>query len=279
LSSLPPGPSDRLNTQRIEEVVKRSEYWQQLTYLEHTGSTNDVAKDLASQEAPEGTIVVSEEQTAGRGRMDRRWVAPLKSSILCSILFRPNLSAGQAHRLTMLCSMAAADAVERVAELHVLIKWPNDLIVTSLDTRGRYEAWRKLGGILTETGMTGDRLEFVVVGIGINVNVPPDLLPRLAPDATSVLAETGREFDRSALLGAVLEGVELRYGRLKSGQSPREEWAARLATLGQRIAVATARGILEGVAETVDEDGALVLRTDDGVRHRLMTGDVTLSHA
>jgi BirA family biotin operon repressor/biotin-[acetyl-CoA-carboxylase] ligase len=175
--------------------------------------------------------------------------------------------------------MAAADAVERVAELHVLIKWPNDLIVTSLDTRGRYEAWRKLGGILTETGMTGDRLEFVVVGIGINVNVPPDLLPRLAPDATSVLAETGREFDRSALLGAVLEGVELRYGRLKSGQSPREEWAARLATLGQRIGVATARGILEGVAETVDEDGALVLRTDDGVRHRLMTGDVTLSHA
>jgi BirA family biotin operon repressor/biotin-[acetyl-CoA-carboxylase] ligase len=178
----------------------------------------------------------------------------------------------------MLCSMAAADAAEEVTRLPVFIKWPNDLIVTSPDSRGRHDAWRKLGGILTETGMTGDRLDFVVVGIGINVNVPPDLLPKLAPDATSVLAETGREFDRSALLVALLEGVELRYRRLRKSHNPREEWAGRLATLGQRIRVATSGGTLEGVAETVDEDGTLILRADDGVRHRLVTGDVTLSH-
>lgn len=278
MSSLPLRPSQKLNPRRIQRVVDRSEYWRQSICLEQVGSTNDVAKDLASQGAPEGTIVVSEEQTAGRGRMDRRWVAPPESSILCSLLFRPSLSPPQAHRLTMLCSMAAADAAEEVTELPVLIKWPNDLIVASRDSRDRQKAWRKLGGILTETGMTGGRLEFVVVGIGINVNVPPELLTQLAPDATSLLAETGQEFDRSALLVALLEDVELRYQQLKRGQSPQEEWATRLATLDRRIRVATADDTLEGVAETVDADGALLLRTDDGVRHRLVTGDVTLSH-
>jgi BirA family biotin operon repressor/biotin-[acetyl-CoA-carboxylase] ligase len=174
--------------------------------------------------------------------------------------------------------MAAADAVERVTELSVRIKWPNDLIVTSRDSTDRHEAWRKLGGILTETGLTGGQLEFVVVGIGINVNVSPNQLPQLAADATSVLAEAGRPVDRSTLLVALLEGVELRYDQLKRSENPREEWASRLATLGQRIRVVTAHTTLEGVAETVDEDGALVLCTDDGVRHRLVTGDVILSH-
>lgn len=273
-------PPDKLNPRRIERTLAQSEFWQQLIYREQVGSTNDIAKELASQGAPEGTVVVSEEQTAGRGRMDRRWVVPPETSILCSILFRPTLSPGQAHRLTMICSLAAADAAEEVTELPVLIKWPNDLIVIKSDDSGeRHAAWRKLGGILTETGMTGSRVEFVVVGIGINVNVPPNLLPQLAPNATSLLSETGRKVDRSALLIALLEGVELRYEQLKRGRSPREEWIARIATLGQRIRVDTPDGTLEGVAETVDEDGALLLRTNDGVRHRLVTGDVTLSHA
>lgn len=270
-------PTNGLNTRRIEGALAQSEFWQQLIYRAQIGSTNDVAKDLASQGAPEGTVVVSEEQTAGRGRMDRRWVAPPESSILCSILFRPKLSPGQVNRLTMICSLAAADIAAEGTGLPVLIKWPNDLIVTSGNSGDRNATWRKLGGILTETGVTGGRVEFVVVGIGINVNVPPDVLPQLAPNATSLLAETGRTLDRSALLIALLEDVELRYERLKRGRNPREEWIARLATLGQRIRVATPDGTLEGVAETVDEDGALLLRMEDGVRHRLVTGDVTLS--
>jgi BirA family biotin operon repressor/biotin-[acetyl-CoA-carboxylase] ligase len=269
--------TDRLMPHRIEKAIRESQFWHQLIYMDQVGSTNDVAKDLASQGAPEGTIVIAEEQTAGRGRMDRRWIAPPGSSILCSILFRPDLSPDQANRLTMLCSMAAADAVEQVAELPVAIKWPNDLIVASGDTQHPSETWGKLAGILTETGMTGAGLDFAVVGIGINVNVPPEELPDLAPDATSLLAETGRETDRSALLVALLESVELRYEQLRSGQSPREEWSARLATLGQRIHVTTTQVTLEGVAEAVDEDGALLLRTADGTVHRLVTGDVTLS--
>lgn len=269
----------RLKPHRIEKALEGSEFWYQLIYLPRAGSTNDVAKDLASQGAPEGIIVVAEEQTAGRGRMDRRWIAPPGSSLLCSILFRPDLSPDRATRLTMLSSMAAADAVERVTGLRVLIKWPNDLIVASGDAQASLGRWRKLGGILTETGMVGAGLDFAVVGIGINVNVPRDELPDLAPNATSLLVESGREVDRSVLLAELMEGVALRYEHLRRGHNPRAEWSTRLATLGQRVQVTTMEGVLEGLAEAVDEDGALLLRTADGAVHRLVSGDVTLSGA
>ena len=125
--------------------------------------------------------------------------------------------------------------------------------------------------------MMGERLDFVVVGIGINVNVPPEALPNLSPDATSILAETGREVERAALLAALLAGVEVRYARMRAGESPRAEWAARLATLGQPVEAITSDGTLVGVAEAVDEDGALLLRTSDGKLYRFLAGDVTLA--
>jgi len=251
--------------------------WWKAVYLPTTGSTNDVAKDLAGQGAPEGTVVVADEQTAGRGRMGRRWLAPPGVCLLCSILFRPDLPPTQAQRLTMICALATADAVGKVAGLRVALKWPNDLIVKPEARSPKSQEWRKLGGILTETGVIGERLDFVVVGIGVNVNVPLQALPDLAPDATSILAETGRRVDRAVLLATLLAGVEERYRRLRAGDSPYAEWAARLATLGKSVMATLPQGRLAGVAEGVDEDGALLLRTSDGVLHRLLAGDVTLS--
>ncbi len=244
--------------------------WRQVIYLPATGSTNDVAKRLAAQGASEGTVVVADEQTAGRGRLGRRWLAPRGACLLCSILLRPQLPPTRANRLTMLCSLAASDAVEKVAGLPVALKWPNDLITQS-------PTWKKLAGVLTETGIVGEQLEFVVVGIGINVNVPPETLPTLDPRATSILAETGKEADRVALLATLLAGVEARYERLRTGENPCAEWVVRLATLGQRVEATTSAGTLAGVAESVNEDGALLLRTPDGKLHRLLAGDVTLS--
>jgi BirA family biotin operon repressor/biotin-[acetyl-CoA-carboxylase] ligase len=266
-----------LSKERIMAALTTEIFGRELVYLPSTGSTNDVAKDLATQGAPEGTVVLADVQTAGRGRMSRRWVAPPGTCLLCSILFRPDLPPAQAQRLTMLCSLAAADAVKQVAELPVALKWPNDLIVQSPISNLQSPAWRKLAGVLTETGVTGQRLDFLVVGVGINANVEPAALPALAPDATSILAETGREVDRAVLLAALLAGVEARYARLRAGESPQVEWAARLATLGQSVEVSTSEGSLAGVAEAVDEDGALLLRTPDGLRHRLLAGDVTLA--
>ncbi len=261
---------DQLDPAKIQTTLTTHTFGRNLVILPRTHSTNDVAKDLATQDAPEGTVVLADEQTSGRGRLGRRWSAPAGACLLCSVLFRPALLPTQAFWLTMLCALAAADAVQQVAGLRASLKWPNDLIVGST-------GWKKLAGVLTENGVTGERLSFVVVGIGVNVNVAPHDLPGLAPDATSILAQTGQETNRAALLAALLEGVEARYARLRTGTNPRAEWAARLATLGQRVDATTPGGTLTGVAETVDADGALLVRTPDGALHRFLAGDVTLA--
>ena len=244
-------------------------------HLPSTTSTNDVARDLAARGAPEGTVVTAEYQTAGRGRLGRRWLAPPGTSLLCSLLFRPPPGLTLLPHptdLTMLCALAAADAVEKAAGLPVSLKWPNDLVVV------RGESWRKLGGLLAETGISGDRVEFVVVGVGINVNVPAESLPDLAPDATSILAETGRETDRDSLLEQFLDGVASRHARWRAGERPWAEWAARLATLGRAVRVVTSERELHGIAEGVDEEGTLLLRTPDGALHRIRVGDILLAH-
>ena len=284
---------DGIDSSRVQAALTTQAFGRNLVALPSTGSTNDVAKDLAARGAPEGTVVLAEEQVAGRGRMGRRWFAPPGTCLLLSILFRPHLPPTQAQRLTMLCALAAADAVEQVAGLQASIKWPNDLIVKAQISKPKGQGpkpktqspkpkaqnWKKLAGVLTETGVLGERLEFVVVGIGINVNVEPEVLPALAPGATSVLAEVGRPVDREALLVALLSGVERRYEALRDGAGPHREWAARLATLGQPVEATTSEGVLTGVAESVDADGALLLRTPSGALHRLLAGDVTLAGA
>jgi len=268
---------ERLRAEKVRRTFAASALWRKIVYLEQVGSTNDVAKDLASQGAPSGTVVIADEQTAGRGRLERRWVAPPHTSLLCSIMLRPDLRPRQAHQLTMICSMAAADAIEELANLPVALKWPNDLVAESHIPKASSPTWRKLAGVLTETGLIHGHLAFVVVGIGINVNVPQEALAELASNATSILAETGRAIRRSALLIELLETTEERYQRLQGGEKPHHEWSTRLVTLGRPVQVITPEGVLEGVAEGVDGDGALLLRTQQGALRRLLVGDVTLS--
>jgi BirA family biotin operon repressor/biotin-[acetyl-CoA-carboxylase] ligase len=247
-----------------------------LLYLERTGSTNSVASEAAREGAPDGTVVVAAEQTAGRGRLGRRWEAPAGTCLLCSVLFRPDLPLTRIQHLTMVCALAAADAIGELTGLRAALKWPNDLVVPAGSGSRPAGWWRKLAGLLTETGLSGERVEYVVVGIGINVNVPAEILPTLAPDATSLLAETGRPVDIPILLGSVLDGIERRYGLVRKGVSPLPEWAARLVTLGQVVEARTPAGKVVGVAEAVDDTGALLLRTSDGSVHSLVAGDVTL---
>jgi BirA family biotin operon repressor/biotin-[acetyl-CoA-carboxylase] ligase len=291
---------DQLNASRIQNQLATRIFGRNLTVLPRTRSTNDVAKERAMQGAPEGAVVLADEQTAGRGRMGRRWLAPPGTCLLCSIIFRPDLPPTQAQRLTMLCALATADAVEEIAGLRVWLKWPNDLVVKAQGPKSKAQGWRKLAGLLTETSVVRSqsprtkaqspsvkpqgskaehadwRLEYTIVGIGVNVNVAPRDVADLAPDATSILAEAGRRVDRAALLATLLAGVEMRYARLQAGESPHTEWAARLATLGQRVQAIIDGEKVAGVAEAVDEDGALLLRTVDGALHKLTAGDVTL---
>jgi BirA family biotin operon repressor/biotin-[acetyl-CoA-carboxylase] ligase len=267
---------DRLDLPSLQATLTTRIFGRELTYLPRTGSTNDVAKELAMGGAPEGTVVVADEQTAGRGRLGRHWLAPPNTCLLCSILFRPNLTPIQTQQLTMLCALAAADAIKKTAALHVWLKWPNDLIVKCQMPNLESQGWKKLAGLLTETGFTGERLDYAVVGIGINVNVETRILPALDPNATSILAETSLAVDRGTLLAELLAQVERRYEALQAGESPHQEWASRLATLGQQVKATTSEETLIGMAESVDKNGALLLHTPDGELHRLTAGDVTL---
>ncbi|MBI5652249.1 MAG: biotin--[acetyl-CoA-carboxylase] ligase [Chloroflexi bacterium] len=238
-----------------------------VVYHERVGSTNDIAKQLADAGEPAGTLVIADEQTAGRGRLGRTWIAPARTSLLMSLILRPALAPHQSARVTMAIALGASDAIRAETGLDARIKWPNDLLV-----RGK-----KCAGILAESGIVGEQLEYVIVGIGLNVNFAAASSANIPRDATTIADELGREFPRAQLAHAILEQIEHYYLRLCAGENLRAIWSARLATLGQRVRAQTDAGISEAVAEDVDDDGALIVRRDDGTRARLLAGDVTLA--
>lgn len=258
-----------LSLDRIQSALARTQtgdFGQRVHFYKQIGSTNDAARDLAAEGAPEGTLVIADEQTAGRGRMARVWTAPPGTSLLMSILFRPTLPPADAYRLVMVTGLAYADACEAHAGVRADIKWPNDVQIGG----------KKLAGILPESAIEGDRLRWVIVGVGLNVNQhfePPD---PLAEEAVSLRMACGRTIDRAALLGKIAEHLSVWAARLHD-PALIEAWRARCITLGQQITVTLPNEKLEGVAESLDPSGALWLRTDDGQRRRLTIGEATLS--
>ncbi|HET7090421.1 MAG TPA: biotin--[acetyl-CoA-carboxylase] ligase [Anaerolineae bacterium] len=256
----------------------------EVVYLPTTGSTNDVAHRLASQGAPHATLIVTDDQTAGRGRLGRAWYMPPRAALAMSLLVRPDLAAVHANRLTMLAGLAAAEGVERATGLAVRLKWPNDVVLEIRDWRlevgeraaGHTPGVKKVGGILTETAIAGERLDYAVVGIGLNVNVDFAGQPDLAETATSIMLQLGREVDRLSVLAAVVDRFAERYEWLDEGDALRAAWSERLVTLQRHVEARVGDSVLTGWAEAVDDDGALLLRAGDGSMHRLLAADVTL---
>lgn len=255
---------DRFSIPDLKAAVAGKLMGRRLLYLARTTSTNEVAKGLARRRAPEGTVVLAEEQTAGKGRLGRSWAAPAGSSLLLSVILRPTLS--RLPQLTMMASLAAARAVEGATGLPVRLKWPNDVLI-----RGK-----KVGGILIEAELAGQRPRFAVVGMGLNVNFDVGAVPGIPETATSLSLELGRDFPRQDLLLALLEELETAYQGLKAGAPIQEEWRERLETLGRWVRVTGKGPPEEGRAEDVDDQGRLLLRLADGSLLALSEGDVSL---
>ncbi|MGA2629967.1 MAG: biotin--[acetyl-CoA-carboxylase] ligase [Terriglobia bacterium] len=231
-----------------------------------TNSTNDVALDAAAKGAEHGTVVIAEDQTAGRGRLGRTWYSEKSSGIYVSILLRPPLAPSAAPLLTLLAGVAVHQAIRSVTGLAPDIRWPNDVLVNG----------RKVCGILTEMNAEVDRIHAVVLGIGINVN-HREMPEELKPIATSLRIEAHKSISRAQLLAALLKEVEKLYELLlREGSAPIvEHWAAASSfARGKAIRVLTASG--EYRAETVglDQSGALRVRRSDGREELLVAGEI-----
>jgi BirA family biotin operon repressor/biotin-[acetyl-CoA-carboxylase] ligase len=229
------------------------------------------ARTLAATGAAHGTVVIAEEQTAGRGRLGRRYCSP-RGGVWFTVVLRPALAPAEASVLSLLAGLAVAEAVAAVSAVRVLLKWPNDLL---------YDG-RKLCGILTELEAEENLVHAVLLGIGINVNLTRESLPlELRDTSTSLLLAGGAMVSRRALTQHVLQRLEVWLGRLEcDGPAPiLAAWRAWPNMLGHRVQVTQQRRILNGIAQDLDETGALLVRGVDGTMHRVLAGEVTLNFA
>jgi len=245
------------------------------------GSTMDVARELLRvlPEVELPLLVSAEEQTAGRGRLGRSWVAPAGSALLLSLAMRPRwLAPTRATALVWVAGLALCEAVEQVAGVTAALKWPNDLLLPLREAGGeRPDTWAKAAGILLELSHGAAGVEAAILGCGVNVRAAPPAGSTRYP-ATAVDDAAGRPVSRLELLRALLERLDGWYGRLEGGDDAalHRAWRARLHTLGRQVAVETPSGTLAGTAEDVTTEGALLVRDRAGALHAVSVGDVGL---
>ena len=235
--------------------------------FQQTSSTNDVAEKLARDGVNEGVVIFAESQTRGRGRLGRKWLSPAGQGLWFSVLLRPQLPPGAVTQLTIAAATAVARAIGSQTGLTPQIKWPNDILV-----RGK-----KAVGILTELSAEVDRVRYVIIGIGVDVNVP-EFPAELADVATSLSLSAGRRFARAEIAAAILRELDADYARVVRGEfaALAEEWEQQCITLGRRVEIHIGSRTVSGRAESLDSDGALLLRTDHGHLERIVGGDVLL---
>jgi BirA family biotin operon repressor/biotin-[acetyl-CoA-carboxylase] ligase len=236
---------------------------QRVTYYPSLPSTMDEAKRQAQKGAREGTVIIAGEQTAGRGRVKRAWLSP-RGSLALSIILHPEM--GYLSSLIMVASLGVVHCLEKVAGLKSEIKWPNDVLING----------KKVCGILIESEVKGNRADYAILGIGINVNLKPSDFPEISPTATSLSHELGRDVSQLDTVRCLLTEIERLYLTLPSGDAVYREWRDKLITLGKKVQVSSEETTYKGVAESVASDGSLLLRQSDGRLTKIVAGDVTL---
>ncbi len=246
----------------------RSDFWKKIICYRAVDSTNECALSLSLKSPESRTVIIADSQTKGRGRLGRVWVSPPGRNIYMSAVLIPEIEPRDATFLTVAAVLACASALRNKTGIIANIKWPNDLMA-----RGK-----KIGGILTELRSGHDKINFAVMGIGINVNTGGKDFPKELEDiATSVKEETGKYYSRSGIIAEVLNELAQWYEKLiyEGGFSLLEEWRKLSSTIGKRVRIALCTEVLSGLAEGIDEGGMLVLKLASGERRRISAGDLT----
>lgn len=232
-------------------------------YFESLASTMNLAMQLGLQGAPCGTVVLAEHQARGRGRLGRHWLSPKYKGIYLSLILRPKMLPQGASILTLLTAVSVCEAIKESVGLETRIKWPNDILVGN----------KKLGGILTELNAEMDKINFVIIGIGLNVNNDKKTL---TGSATSLKEQKKEHINRITLVQEILRRVESNYSLFENkGTAPIiEKWRQDNITLGKRVKVYCQKEHIEGEAQDIDKDGGLLIRNDSGLTQKVMAGDV-----
>ncbi len=256
-----------LDVAQLRELIKAKRLGGKLHYFSQIGSTNSHARELAERGAAEGEIVIAEAQTEGRGRLRRRWESPPFANLYLSIILRPRLPARHAPQITLTAAVALADTAAFFLRRPPAIKWPNDILVDG----------KKLAGILTEAACAGERIDYVVLGIGVNVNYRRDAMPEeLRRRATSLADSMGKAISRESVLVRLIHDLDRCYGELEEAgfEALRSRWLARFDLRGREIRVEHGGQTVVGRAIGIDPEGGLIVEDNRGQSRTIVAGDV-----
>lgn len=264
------GYPERLGENELSVLLSTRELGRSVRHFEQVGSTSQVAWGIGEEGGPAGLVVLSESQTSGRGRAGRSWVSPAGCNLYFSVLLRPQLAPAHVPELTLVAAVAVCEALRETGCERARIKWPNDIELGG----------KKAVGILTELKADGDGVDFVVLGIGVDVNMTAEQMPEeLRAIATSVALALGRPYPRALLLSRILERLESWLDRHEDeGFGPvKARWTALSSTVGSQVRAELPGGrVLEGRAEGLDDSGHLLIRIDSGAVEKVVAGDVHL---
>ncbi|MCM3236796.1 biotin--[acetyl-CoA-carboxylase] ligase [Heyndrickxia oleronia] len=258
---------DRVTENEIRLGLKTSKLGSMIQYLDTIDSTQKVAHQLAQEGCPEGTIVVAEEQTNGRGRLTRQWHSPKFTGIWMSIVLRPKLPPFKAPQFTLITAVAVVQAIEQLCDLQPEIKWPNDILIKG----------KKVTGILTELQADSDKIHSIIIGIGINVNQTREDFPEeLHSVATSIAIENGGKLSRSILIQQILANLEKYYQiYLEIGFAPLKLlWESYAISIGKDIIARTVNEVIAGKAIGISDEGVLKIQDKNGVIHDIYSADI-----
>ena len=262
------GAGDVLSEAELLSCLKTEWAGGRTVYFDATDSTNIQARRLAEAHAPHGTLVVSDRQDGGKGRRGRSWASPSGVGIWMSLILRPEIAPSSASMLTLAAALAVREGIQEETGLSPLIKWPNDLVLNG----------KKICGILTEMSTELMEIQYVITGIGINVN-QREFPSEIRDTATSLSLEAGRSFRRSSLIAAILKAFEKDYAAfLKTGDLSLllEEYNACLVNRGKEVCILDPSGEYRAVAEGIDESGSLLVTLPDGTRREIISGEVSV---